>query len=192
MKKRYHFPVIFALMMLVFTIPCYCVYADSRLELGFDAGCVQDFLLKTDSFQMSANIGYSLNDKFELRLPFTVSMAPESQFFDVGIFLCYYPFDAYRFFMSLSLAQFGIVSGQTMLEKNFYGLNEVCLGYSFIFSKGLLLEPALVIRDPSGTFSEEYDMIRGSFPCNRTFRFRLNIGWSFDIQKKNKRSNYVF
>jgi len=157
-------------------------FADS-ITTTFDLGFTQDLIIRSKSYQFSTDVRYCFNDKYEVRLPVTMSFAQQAQLYDVGIFLDYYPWKNQGLFFGLSLVQFGLINGETSLEKNLFSLNEVNLGWTFNLVKGLVIEPSLSIRDPSGTYGDEYELIKGVFPCNRDFRFRISAGWRFNLGK---------
>ncbi len=142
-----------------------------------DFGTVQDPIFYKESFQVTGDFRFSLPDGFELRLPLGFTMNNSANLLEVGVMLAYYPWDTGPF-MGLSLFSVGFSNGSEVLE-NLINLNEVLVGWTFNLGYGLFLEPSLCIRDPSGTFSEEYSRIKGTFPCYTTFRFRLSFGWFF-------------
>ena len=148
-------------------------------ELGFslDFGTVQDPVFNKGSFQITGDFRFSLPDGFELRLPLGFTKSGSANLMEVGIMLAYYPWGSGPF-MGLSLFAVGFSNGSEVLE-NLINLNEVLVGWTINLGHGLLLEPSLCLRDPSGTFSEEYSSIKGTFPCYKTFRFRLSFGWFF-------------
>lgn len=167
-------------LVLVFLLALIPVFS---LSLGatLDVGSVQDFLFKTNSYQYSADIRAALTDKFEVRVPATFCVTRGTKLIDSGVFLVYHPWPDYGLFMGLSLIQFAYIRGNENLEKSLYGLNEITLGWTFKFFKGLIVEPSISIHDPSGTFEDEYSLLKGQFPCYRKYRIKLSAGWSFDI-----------
>lgn len=176
------------------------LFCSNNLGLAFDCAVVQDFFLTKGSFQLSGDFRVFAFDGFELRLPVGFSYsagasgtakgsssgssgvsssgaADGSSMFELGAFLVYYPWETGPF-MGLSLFQVGVTNGEGLLE-NLVNLNEVLFGWTFDLGHGLFIEPALCIRDPSGTFQDEYSRIKGVFPCYGTFRFKLSFGWLF-------------
>lgn len=171
----------------------------NNLGLSLDCAAVQDLIFSKGSFQLTGDFRVFVFDGFELRLPFGFSYAFGSSsgskaggssraggsslgvdgafMFEFGALLVYYPWNEGPF-MGLSLFQVGVTDGQGLLE-NLVNLNEVVFGWTFELGHGLFVEPALCIRDPSGTFSDEYSRIKGVFSCYGTFRFRLSFGWLF-------------
>jgi len=156
-------------------------FDSNNLGFALDCAVVQDPFLNKGSLQFSGDIRLFVLDGFELRLPLGFSYSKGSGkgsgFFETGALLVYYPWDSGPF-MGLSLFQMGFSYGNETLE-SIVNLNEVLLGWTFNLGSGLFLEPALVIRDPSGTFTNEYSKIKGVFPCYKTFRLRLSFGWFF-------------
>ena len=152
-------------------------YNSKNLGCAFDCAVVQDPFFNKGSFQITGDIRFLFLDEFELRLPLGFSYGGNSGMFETGAVLVYYPWEK-GLFMGLSLLQMGFSYGSNVLE-SIVNLNEVLLGWTFDLGYGLFLEPALSIRDPSGTFTNEYSKIKGVFPCYTTFRFRLSFGWFF-------------
>lgn len=169
------------IIMTTFLLATITVLFATSLTFTADLGSAQDFIVKTNSYQFSADTRFRFADKYELKIPFTFTTTQGAQFYDAGLFLDYYPFKDYGLFFGLSLLQFGYVNGTVSLENKFYSLNEINIGWTFKFLKGLIVEPSILIRDPSGTFEDEYELIKGAFQCYRKFRFRLSTGWSFDF-----------
>jgi len=172
----------FACFLLVFVVvgasfcyePC-----SNNLGLSFDCAASQDFVFSKGSFQLSGDFRVVAFDGFELRLPlgFSYSSIGGALMFEFGALLVYYPWEEGPF-MGLSLFQMG-ATGSTDLLERLVNLNEVIFGWTFDLGHGLFLEPGICIRDPSGTFSDEYSKIKGVFPCYGTFRFKLSFGWFF-------------
>lgn len=151
------------------------LFGSSKLGFSADLAVAQDFLLNRGNFQVTGDLRLSLPEGFELRLPLGFTKSTASQLVEVGVLLSYYPWETGPF-MGLSLFAVGFTNGSEVLE-NLINLNEVLIGWTFNFGPGLFIEPSLCIRDPSGTFSEEYSQLKGVFPCYSTFRFRLSFGW---------------
>ena len=106
-----------------------------------------------------------------------VSFIGESLMLEGGIDLVYYPWRTGPF-LALSVFRMGFTGGCSNLE-NMVNLNEVQIGWTFEFGPGLFVEPGLAVRDPSGTFSDEYSRLKGTFPCYTTFRGKLSFGYWF-------------
>ena len=148
-----------------------------RMGASADLASAQDIFLGKGSYQISIDVRAMVSDEFQLRIPATLSMNKTSFLVETGVTLVYYPWGKGPF-MGLSMFQVGLTRNCTDLE-NVVNLNEVVFGWSFEFGPGLFIEPAVVVRDPSGTFSDEYSKIKGTFPCYTTFRGRLSFGWYF-------------
>ena len=147
--------------------------------MGFsaDLASAQDVFLGKGSYQVSVDVRAMVSDKFQLRIPMSVTVNKTSFLGEVGVALVYFPWERGPF-LGLSMFQVGLTQNCTDLD-SVVNLNEVIFGWSFEFGPGLFIEPAIVVRDPSGTFSDEYSKIKGSFPCYTTFRGRLSFGWYF-------------
>ena len=162
------------LLLLATAAPAFCT---GRAGFSADFASVQDIFLGKGSFQVDMDLRMMVSDEFQIRIPIAFTMNRTSFMIESGVSLVYYPWHTGPF-MGLSVFQFGFSHGSSNLE-NVVSLNEVMLGWSFEFGPGLFIEPGIVIRDPSGTFSDEYSRLKGEFPCYTTFRGRLAFGWYF-------------
>ena len=149
------------------------------LGLGLDASVLDAAWTKQVQARMTFNL--RLSPGFGLRLPLTFCMNRGDvsiMLFDFGIFLDYHPWGEGPF-ISVALVQFGLLAGRDRPGEPLHFLNEVLLGWTWHVYEGLYIEPALVIRDPSGGFEAEYDAVRELLPGIRPLRFSLTIGWDF-------------
>lgn len=174
------------LLVLCLLLLC-CTNVFAGIELGFalDTGTVQDFFIKNSSYNFSSDIRCRITPEFEARVPVGIVWKKEAKMFEAGLALIYYPFEKAGFFAGLSLIQFGFVRPENILSENTISLNEVLLGWTFRFNNGIFIEPAVSIRDPSGTFADEYSLLKGAFPCYKTVRAHLSVGYRFSILKNN-------
>lgn len=152
-------------------------FCSGMMGFGADLASVQDVFLGQGSYQISMDLRAMVSDEFQIRIPAAVSFIKESLMFEGGIELVYYPWHTGPF-LALSVFQMGFTSGCSNLE-NMVNLNEVQIGWTFEFGPGLFVEPSLAVRDPSGTFSDEYSRLKGTFPCYTTFRGKLSFGYWF-------------
>ncbi|MBO4409870.1 MAG: hypothetical protein J5775_03865 [Spirochaetales bacterium] len=153
--------------------------ASGSYRFGFagDLGFAQDFIFGEGSNSIQIDLRAMVSDEFQVRIPLGLSFNGPSFMAEAGLFVLYYPWKTGPF-MGLSVFQFGFTGGSCELE-NMVNLNEVTVGWTFEFGPGLFVEPSLSIRDPSGTFSDEYSGIKGVFPCYTVFRGRFSFGWYF-------------
>ncbi len=165
------------LAALVFLLVFPCLWAIDKIGFSADLGSAQDIFLGKGSFQVSFDLRANVSEAFQLRIPLAVSVSKASFLGEAGIMLVYFPWEKGPF-MGLSMLQIALTRNCPDLQ-NLVNLNEVIFGWSFEFGPGLFVEPALSIRDPSGTFSDEYSLIKGTFPCYTTFRGRVSFGWYF-------------
>ena len=168
------------LVLLALSLPFF-LFASLSLALSADAGVLQDFAIRNSSYNFDIDARCKLTQAFEVRLPVGIVWNNNAKMFDLGLSLNYYPFDNLGLFVGLSLIQFGFVSPEGLLSKSTINLNEVSVGWTFETKSGLFAEPSILIRDPSGTFSDEYSMIKGAFPCYKNFRARIMCGYKFKI-----------
>ena len=152
-------------------------FSSGRMGVGADLASVQDIFLGQQSYQISMDLRTMVSDDFQIRIPMAVSFINESLMFEGGVELIYYPWRTGPF-LALSVFRMGFTSGCSNLD-NMVNLNEVQIGWTFEFGPGLFIEPGLAVRDPSGTFSDEYSRLKGTFPCYTTFRGKLSFGYWF-------------
>ncbi len=164
---------IIVLLGLVLLVPAWCYSFGFAGDLLF----VQDFIFGEGSNNIQLDLRAMVSDNFQLRIPVGLSLNRQSFMVETGFFVVYYPWGTGPF-MGLSVFQFGFTDGTDYLD-SMVNLNEVAVGWTFEFGPGLFVEPSLSIRDPSGTFSDEYSSIKGVFPCYTVFRGRLSFGWYF-------------
>ena len=166
------------IMLLMFCIILPAVaFCSGRMGFGADLASVQDVFLGQGSYQIAMDIRTMVSDEFQIRIPMAVSFAEESLMFEGGLSLVYYPWRTGPF-LALSVFQMGFTRGCGNLE-NMVNLNEVQIGWTFEFGPGLFVEPSMAVRDPSGTFTDEYSRLKGAFPCYTTFRGKLSFGYWF-------------
>ena len=163
-------------LVLLLLIPA-AAFCFGKTGFSADTASIQDIFLGKGSFQIGLDFRMMVSDEFQVRIPVAYTMNKTSFMIESGVCLVYYPWHTGPF-MGLSVFQFGFSHGTEELD-NMVSLNEVMLGWSFEFGPGLFVEPSLVIRDPSGTFSDEYSRLKGEYPCYTTFRGRLAFGWYF-------------
>lgn len=186
MKKHFLVSALFLLL-----IPC---ILSASIALGFsaDGGVVQDIVIGNSSFNISADLRCEISRSFEIRLPINYVWNQSGGMADLGLNLHYYPFENLGLNIGLSLLQFGFTQPDTLFSnagtdnsssslKNTFTLSEMLIGWRFIFFNGMFLEPSLVIRNPSGTFTDDYNLLKDTFPCYKTFRFKVFTGMMFRI-----------
>lgn len=162
-------------LLLVLTIVFITISLNAipTLSVGFDSGFVQDFIRNKTAIQLSADARFKFEDICEIRIPLTFSVKKSDMLFDTGIYAICYPYKG--LFFGISIFETGITKKQTMI------LNEIMAGWTFKVKERWFIEPCLVIKDPSGSYSQEYSALKGSFPCYRTYRLRLNVGAQFEL-----------
>ena len=153
------------------------VFCSGKMGFSADLASVQDIFLGQNSYQVSLDFRTMVSDEFQIRIPLSCTFIRTSLMFEGALVLVYYPWQTGPF-LGLSVFQMGFTCNCPDLE-NLVNLNEVQIGWTFEFGPGLFVEPSLVVRDPSGTFSDEYSRLKGVFPCYTTFRGKLSFGWNF-------------
>lgn len=153
------------------------VFCSGKIGFCADLASVQDIFLGQNSYQISLDFRTMVSDEFQIRIPLSATFIRTSLMLEGALMLVYYPWQTGPF-LGLSVFQMGFTCQCPDLE-NLVNLNEVQIGWTFEFGPGLFVEPSLVVRDPSGTFSDEYSRLKGAFPCYTTFRGKLSFGWYF-------------
>lgn len=170
---------IILLLLVLFT--SFSVFAFS-FGIGADLGILQDVFIKTGDYQVNADLRASFSDSYELRVPVSVDISSGVYFAEAGVSFVYYPWQK-GFFMGLSAVQIGYSINQRIYDKTLFNLNEVLLGWTLKLPFGFFIEPSLVIRDPSGTYADEYSAILGAWPNYKRFRPRVLAGWKYCIEE---------
>lgn len=166
--------LLMAVLCLALPFGAFC---SGRMGFSADLASAQDVFLGQGSYQVSVDLRTMVSDEFQIRIPLSSSFIGTSFMIEGGIMLVYYPWRTGPF-LALSVFQAGFTNGCGNLE-NMVNLNEVQIGWTFEFGPGLFIEPGISVRDPSGTFSDEYSRLKGTFPCYTTFRGKLSFGWWF-------------
>lgn len=171
----------FAVLVFVAAVAVSFLPATGRMGFSADLASAQDLILGRvmgrGGFQVSMDLRTMVSEEFQIRIPLSLSMNKASFMGEIGVMLVYFPWETGPF-MGLSMLQIGLTRNCPDLQ-NVVNLNEVIFGWSLEFGPGLFVEPAISIRDPSGTFTDEYSRLKGTFPCYTTFRARLGFGWYF-------------
>lgn len=157
------------ILLMLFSI--FSLSAFPTIGLSFDTLCIQD-LRQKQSYQFNADLRLKTSQDFQVRLPVTFTMAKSSYMAEGSLSLAYYPFNN-GFYVLIPAIDFAYY------DKSFIALNEIAAGYTFSFNKKIIVEPEICIRDPSGTYSDEYATLRGHFKSYSSFRFRLKLVWNF-------------
>ncbi len=168
--------------LIVFILIICCMFSihAGSLAIGTDFASLQDLIPQWSdrTGQVTVDFSSPITDTFGLTVPLSFTFNERSCMLETGLSLVYYPW-AKGPFASMSLIQFGFIAGTNALEKKTYGLNEAAFGWTFTVRNRLVIEPSVVIRDPSSVFKDDYLALKGEYPCYRTIRGRLLIRWKF-------------
>ena len=151
----------------------------SSLSVCLDIRSFDALFLPT--LQAESVVRLHLDEEFSLRIPLSLTsdlLYNEARLCETALFLDYHPFGNGAS-LSVSLLQIGIFSGADKPEGGILYLNEVAFGYTWRIGKALYLEPRLSVRDPSGVFEDEYELVSRTFPDRSKFRFSVLFGWEF-------------
>lgn len=142
------------------------------LSIAADAGIIQDYFLKTGSWQANADVRMDISDIFQVRVPVNVTLKKGAWMADLGLMIAGYPVEGCGFNAGVNLLQAGYRQGK------YFALNEIVAGWTFKIKDRFFAEPQIAVRDPSGAFKDEYAEILGIFPCYKNIRLRLLGGIS--------------
>lgn len=170
-----------SISVIIFMV-AFTTFASFSIAGTFDAGIVQDFIIRNSSYALQGDIRCSVTPNFEARLPLEFVYNSSSSMFSAGLSLAYYPFEKSGFFCTLSLISLGFIQPSSVTGQSNISLNELSFGYTQKFKKKFLIEGEIVIRDPSGTFGDEYDSLEEAFHCYKKFRVRLKAGYCFNFK----------
>lgn len=167
-----------ALVLLIVLCLTGAIWASS-FGFGADLAFAQDFIINRNAVQANIDFRTAFGGQYELRVPITVDFADSNIFIEGGITFVYYPWDK-GFYMGLSALQMGYSLKQRISGKALFNLNEVVVGWTLNLPWGFLVEPELVVRNPSGTYDDEYSELLGALGNYGRFRGRLLFGWKYN------------
>lgn len=138
-----------------------------------------------DTLISRIEVGVNIDQQFSFRIPFNMTMEMESggsSFLETGIFLDYHPLKN-GLHISISLIQIGVLVNDWYEDNEgpYKFLNEVVFGWSFNPVSNLIIQPRLIICDPNGIHTDEYEALSLRFSRFPLIRFSLMVGWSFPI-----------
>lgn len=162
--------------------------AREGLSLAFDLVSIESFFFDTAHLRFEA--AFDLSEEFGLRLPVTVTaerIKGGPYWVEAGLFIDYYPL-GWPFFLSLSLAQVGVLGNQRGEDEPVVlFLNEMAVGWKFSIPPGFVLTPMVIIRDPNRVFAGEYAEMGDIFAHFPMVRCSLLFGWTFPVGQSKAR-----
>lgn len=166
-------------VFLLILLLCLCssVFAVG-LGASVDLGFIQDLLLSHKSLQAGVGLRLYTDGDFQLRLPLNLSLKGKKVGIEGALCAVYYPFTK-GFYVSLSMIDLGFIADMSRKSSSMLILNEIEAGWTFEINEKFFAEAGICMRDPSGTFSSEYEKIRGVFDSYTRFRVRIAGGYRF-------------
>lgn len=169
--------------LICVSLVCLTIWASKEFSASFDCMFLQDFARNKSAIQLNADTRFTFDTNYQIRVPLTVSIKQTGYFVDTGIYAVCYPYKG--LFFGVSVFETGFTLKNANSTKKTMVLNEIMAGWKFDIKNGWFVEPTLVIKDPTGTYSNEYAQLKGLFPCYRTYRLRVSVGKSFNIGGKS-------
>lgn len=97
---------------------------------------------------------------------------------DVGAHIAWYPIEQ-RFWIGMSLLQNLTLHGEEIPEKTHFFMQELSIGYTFMLSERLFIEPYAVMRDPFTRHEDTMMELADWFPSFSRFEAGIKIGGYF-------------
>jgi len=153
------------------------------VDIGFsvflDAGAAD--ALWASHVYLHGGLGMALVPGVTVEIPLTLVLDRTSggeMLFDFSVDLKYHPWRQGPF-VGVSLAQMCMFVGAYPPEERTHFLNGISFGYTWYILPRFYVEPALIFRDPSGSFNDSCAYIHGLVPGFGKFRICLQAGWRF-------------
>lgn len=162
-------------LVLSVLVVCFCSFGFS-LDLSADAFILKDFIMRSPDYQGGISASLMLDGDFQIRVPLTVTYKANSVCFEGALKVSYYPFSK-GLFLSISMLDMAYVYNMRDKSAKQYTLNEIEAGWTFFIGKRFFIEPSVCVRDPSGTFVDEYEELRGMFKSYSKIKIRLLCGY---------------
>lgn len=163
-----------AVLFLVLSV-CFCAFGFS-LSVSADSFVLKGLFMRSTEIQGSLDARLSLDRDFQIRVPVRVVYKKSHIGLEGALNVAYYPFSKGLFF-SLSMLDLAYVYNTADKSAKLYTLNEIEAGWTFPIGKRFFIEPSVSFRDPSGTFSSEYEELRGTFSSYSKIKIRLSCGY---------------
>lgn len=156
--------------------------AREGLSVAIDLGSIESFFF--DTAHLRLEVAWDITEEFGLRLPVTLTaewLKGDPYYLEAGLFIDYYPL-GWPFFLSLSLAQVGVLGNQRGEDDPaVLFLNEMAVGWKFSIPPGFVLTPMVIVCDPNRVFEGEYAEMGDIFTRFPMVRCALLFGWTFPV-----------
>ena len=159
----------------------------AKISLGF-AGDITAIWVRPLSVEADLRIG--VMEGLRLRFPVTFDKGEYRSLASFSLDIEYSPFQGDTgMFIGLSVANFGFLFRPGNSGIHFLFTNGVYIGFrQSMFNNFVFIESRLLIRDPLTVFSAAFNEIKNNIPDYSRFKFRLSIGFNFDITAAKKQA----
>jgi hypothetical protein len=149
----------------------------SSIYLGLDLGYLDPLFSGTVYNQVSVKLDVAPGLEFSLPINYVLPFKDnyDSSSLGCALNLDYHPFENGLFF-SFSLFDIAYVFGSDAPYTRLNYLNQMGLGYSFVFNK-FLFEPALIFINPNGVYDVTINQLKESLGGYPTIRCQLMISY---------------
>jgi hypothetical protein len=124
-------------------------------------------------------LGFIPGVTFEMPVSFLIDRTSGGEMLlDFSLDLKYHPWERGPF-VGLSLAQMCLFVGPYRPTEYYHFINELSFGYTWYVTSELYVEPSVVFRDPSESYSDSFAYLNGLIPGFGKYRIHLQVGWRF-------------
>jgi hypothetical protein len=149
----------------------------SSIYLGLDLGYLDPLLSSTLYNQVSVKFDIAPGLEFSFPINYVIPLKDnyDSSSLGCALNLDYHPFENGLFF-SFSLFDVTYVFGSDAPSTRLNYLNQMGLGYSFIFKK-FLIEPSFIFINPNGVYDVTINQLKNALGGYPTIRFQFIVGY---------------
>lgn len=157
----------------------------AKISLGF-AGDITAIWVRPVSVEADLRIG--VMEGLRIRIPVNFDKGDYRSLASFSLSIEYSPFKGETgMFIGLSAATFGFLFRPGDSGVHFLFMNDVYIGFrQSMFNDFVFIESRLSIRDPLTVFSSSFNEIKNNIPEYSRFKFRLSIGFNFEITATKK------
>ncbi|MDD7200383.1 MAG: hypothetical protein SPF89_04710 [Sphaerochaetaceae bacterium] len=148
----------------------------ATIALGLDAMAVRALWSEELSLRLEAVAG--CGERFAFRFPLSFSYrltGAEVSALEWGLMVDYHPFPS-GFFLSLGMFQSAYLFGPDKPQEDHLYLHEIAVGWTLRVAPFCLVEPKIVIFDPTGVFASESALWRQAVGDRPDVRLSLLVG----------------
>jgi len=140
-----------------------------------DASCVEALWATHIAAEAGVSVTFAPGVSIELPVSYIVDRSGGGeQLLELAIALKYHPWETGPF-VGFTLAHACLFVGRWRPQEPNHFLNGMMFGYTFEVNDRYCVEPVLLFRDPSDSFTESWAYINALVPAYSRFRFRLRF-----------------